>query len=103
VDQADDALGQSRSVVGLDAGWVEPGAAPTGREQLFDGGWVLERSTELRYAVGWCRRADRARQDVAAKAAEHDEHRHRTLGPRRSHERHANIDPDRRAGRVIDV
>ena len=35
VDQADDALGQARAVVGLDAAGIDGGVAPAGGDQLF--------------------------------------------------------------------
>ena len=94
VDQADDPFRQAGAVVRLNARRADRRVAPASGDQLLRGRRIASGRRRLRVP-------GRAASERAA--AEHHHHRHWPRRVRGSHERHLNVDVDRRIRGVVDV
>ena len=94
VGEADDALGQTGAVVGLDAGGAERHVTPASGDELLGGG----RSGGLLEA-----REPRQRLAGHVAPAEHHQDRNRSFGIHGHDDRHLDVHRDRGVGGVVDV
>ncbi len=108
VDEADDALGQARAVVGLNAVGIDRGIAPAGGDEQLGRGRAgvraatkaAERAEAIR-GRGFARAPGKA---VSAEAAaEHHQHGHRPLGVCGRDEGHLNVHFDGRTGGIVHM
>ncbi len=104
VHQADDALGQSGTVVGLNAARVDRRVAPPRGNELFRGGRTRVASKRAESATSGRRgRTGRPGKASAAESAEHHQDGHGPLGIRGRYQGQLDVHLDGRKCRVVYV